>query len=104
MNVRPEGIDHNTEAIGRPCEHGNSYFGCTKIRNIFPYCAIFSKGTQLVEAQRHNPEGRGFDFRWVIGIFHSLNPSVRTMAVGSTQSLTEMRTRCVSWGVKAAGV
>ena len=34
----------------------------------------------------------------VIGIFHSHNPSDRTMALGSTQSLTEMSTRRISWG------
>ena len=39
----------------------------------------------------------------VIGIFHSLDPSGRTMALGSTQLLTEMRTRNTSWVVKAAG-
>ena len=30
------------------------------------------------------------------------NPSGRTMALGSTQPLTEMSTRCISWGAKAA--
>ena len=74
MKVTPAGMDHNTEAIDRPCEHGNAYFGCTKIRNFFPYCAINQKVTQLIEAQHYNPEGCGFDFRWVIGIFHGLNP------------------------------
>ena len=39
----------------------------------------------------------------VIGIFHWHNPSGRTMALGSTQPLTEMSTRNVSWEVKAAG-
>jgi elongation factor P hydroxylase len=39
----------------------------------------------------------------VIGIFHWYNPSGRTMALGSTQPLTEMSTRNISWGVKAAG-
>ena len=39
----------------------------------------------------------------VIGIFQWHNPSGRTMALGSTQPLTEMSTRCISWGVKAAG-
>jgi len=29
--------------------------------------------------------------------------SDRTMALGSTQPLTEMSTRSISWGVKAAG-
>ena len=39
----------------------------------------------------------------VIGIFHSHNPSGRTMALVLTQPLTEMSTRNISWGVKAAG-
>jgi len=36
-------------------------------------------------------------------IFHEHNPSARTMALGSTQPLTEMTTRNISWKVKAAG-
>ena len=39
----------------------------------------------------------------VIGIFHWHNPSGRTMALGSTQPLTEMSTANISWGQKAAG-
>ena len=38
-----------------------------------------------------------------IGIFRRHNPSSRTMALGSTQPLTEMSTRNISWGVKAGG-
>jgi hypothetical protein len=34
----------------------------------------------------------------VIGIFHWHDPSDRTMALGSTQPLTEMSTRSISWG------
>ena len=34
----------------------------------------------------------------VIGLFHWHNPSDRTMALGSTQPLTEMSTRSISWG------
>jgi len=34
----------------------------------------------------------------VTGIFHLYNPSDRTMALGSTQPLTEMSTRSISWG------
>jgi len=34
----------------------------------------------------------------VIGIFHWHNPSDRTLALGSTQPLTEMSTRIISWG------
>jgi len=39
----------------------------------------------------------------VTGIFQWPNPSGRTMAVGSTQPLTEISIRNISWGVKAAG-
>ena len=39
----------------------------------------------------------------VIGISHWHNPSGRTMALGLTQPLTEMSTRNISWGIKAAG-
>jgi hypothetical protein len=38
-----------------------------------------------------NPDG-------VIGIFHGHNPSDRTMALESTQHLTEMSTRSISGG------
>jgi hypothetical protein len=34
----------------------------------------------------------------VIGIFQWHNPVGRTMVLGSTQLLTEMSTRCISWG------
>ena len=34
----------------------------------------------------------------VIGIFQWHNPTGRTMALGSTQPLSEMSTRCISWG------
>jgi hypothetical protein len=34
-----------------------------------------------------------------IGIFHWLNPSDRTLALGSSQPVTEMSTRSISWGV-----
>jgi len=39
----------------------------------------------------------------VIEIFHRHNPSSRTMTLGLTQPLTEMSTRYISCGVKAAG-
>jgi hypothetical protein len=39
----------------------------------------------------------------VIGIFHWPNPFGRTVALGSTQPLTEMSTSNICWGVKAAG-
>ena len=45
---------------------------------------------QLVEALHYKPEGRGFESRWCRWNFYSHNPSSRTMALGSTQPLTEM--------------
>jgi hypothetical protein len=42
------------------------------------------------------PENRGTD--WVIGFFNLPNPSSRTMALDSTQPLTEMRTRNIPAG------
>jgi len=39
----------------------------------------------------------------VIGIFHLHIPSYHTMVLGSTQPLTEMSTRSISWGIKVAG-
>jgi hypothetical protein len=41
--------------------------------------------------------------RVVIEISCWHDPSGRTMALGLTQPLTEMSTRCISWGVKASG-
>jgi len=52
---------------------------------------------QLVEAMRYKPEGRGFDSR----CFH--NTSDRTMSLGSTQPVTDMNNRNISWGLKVAG-
>jgi hypothetical protein len=57
---------------------------------------------QLVETLRYKLAGRGFDSRWC-GFFHWHNPVGRTMALGSTQPLTEMSTGNISWGVNAAG-
>jgi hypothetical protein len=39
----------------------------------------------------------------VTGISHRLNPFDKTMALGSTQLLTEINARSISWGVKVAG-
>jgi hypothetical protein len=49
---------------------------------------------QLVEALRCKPEGRGFD-----SLTYSFRPHY---GPGMTQTLTEMRTRSISWKVKAA--
>jgi len=52
---------------------------------------------QLVEALRYKAEGRGFDSRWCHCNF-SFTQSFRPhYALGSTQPLTEMSTRNISW-------
>ena len=53
---------------------------------------------QLVEALRYKPEGRVSIPDGVIWIFQWHNTSDRTMALGLTRPLTEMRTRNISWG------
>ena len=42
--------------------------------------------------------GKWTGYRGVVGILLWHNPSGRTMALGSTQPLTETSTRCISWG------
>ena len=53
---------------------------------------------QLVEAMRYNAEGRGFGSRLCHRNFHSYNHSSHIMALWSTQPLTEMSTKSISWG------
>jgi len=47
----------------------------------------------LVQALRYKPEGCGLDFQWC-----HWNFSGRAMALGLTQSQTEMNTMNISWG------
>ena len=56
----------------------------TRWRSWLSHCATSRKVADSI------PDG-------VIGIFHWHNPSGRTMALGSTQPLTEMSTRNISW-------
>jgi hypothetical protein len=67
---------------------------------LFICLLSFSFGTllvaQLVEALRYKSESRGFDSRWCHWI--SFYWHGRTMTLGSTQPLTEMSIRNVSWG------
>jgi len=53
---------------------------------------------QLVEALRYNTEHREFDSRWCHWKWLSHNCSGRAMAMGSTQPLTDISTRNISWG------
>jgi hypothetical protein len=64
--------------------------------NLNDLCSFLARGGAVVEALRYKPEGRGIDSRW--GHFRWHNPSGRNMALLSTQPLTEMSTRNISWG------
>jgi hypothetical protein len=57
----------------------------TRWRSWLRHCATYQKGAGSI------PDG-------VTGIFQWLNPSCRLVALGSTQPLTEMSTRHLSWG------
>jgi len=54
--------------------------------------------TQLGEALRYKPKVAVSFPDGVIGIFHRHNPFGRTMVLWSTQPLTEISTRKISWG------
>jgi hypothetical protein len=70
---------------------------------VFMMVCVYYAVAQLVEALRYKPEDRGFDSRGYHWNFYCHNPSGCTMALGSTEPLTEMSIRNISWGVKAAG-
>jgi hypothetical protein len=55
-----------------------------------------ARGGVVVKALRYKPAGREFDSRWCIWNFSVTSPSGYTMALGSTQPLIEMSTRCIS--------
>ena len=63
----------------------------TRWRSWFSHCCTSRKVAVSI------PDG-------VIRNFHWHNFSCRTVALGSTQPLTEISTKIISWGVKAAGV
>jgi hypothetical protein len=62
---------------------------------------IITRGTQWRSWLRHCAKSRkvaGSIPDVVTGIFQCLNPSGRIVALGSTQSLTEISTRNLYWG------
>jgi len=61
------------------------FVGYLHIVDILIHCATSRKVAGSI------PDG-------VIGVFHWHNPSGSTMALGLTQTLTEMSTRNISWG------
>jgi len=56
------------------------------------------RGSSVVNVLCYKSEDRWLDLSWCQWIFHWHNPSDRTMALRSTQPLTEMSTRSISWG------
>ena len=54
-------------------------------------------------ALRYRTEGRGFDSRGCYWIFSLTQPSGHTVAPESTQPLTDVSTRNISWWVKVTG-
>ena len=72
----------------------------TGLLNTLRYC-ILNLERAVVQWLRHyatNRQVAGSIPDGVIGIFQWHNRSGRTMSPGSTQPLTEMSTKCISWG------
>jgi hypothetical protein len=64
---------------------------------------LMDRGRQWLRYCATNQKFAGSIPDGVMEFFIDINPSDRNMALGSTQPLTEMSTRCISWGVNAAG-
>jgi hypothetical protein len=62
------------------------------------YC-LHTALAQLLEALCYKPEGHGFMSWWSRFLFNLSNPSSRTVALRSTQPLTEMSTRNLPVGI-----
>jgi hypothetical protein len=73
-------------------------FRCYTFTLAYILTRYWDRGSTVVKVLRYKSEGRWFDPRWCHGIFIDINPSDCTMALGSTQSLTEMSTGSISWG------
>jgi hypothetical protein len=68
---------------------------------IFSPPSLIKAGRAVSEWLRHyatNQQVAGSIPDGVIGIFQSHNAAGPTMALGSAHPLTEMSTRCISWG------
>jgi hypothetical protein len=109
------------KAVGRSIDRILAYSRVddSRLISIFKACRFLGgffvlhyvyRGTQWCSWLRHCTRSRmvacSIPDR-VTGISHRLNPFDKTMALGSTQLLTEMNTRSISWGggggVKVAG-
>jgi hypothetical protein len=69
------------------------------LENTILTIILGDSGSTVVKVLCYKSEGRWFDPNWCHWNFSlTYNPSDRTMALGSTQPLTEMSTRSISWG------
>ena len=73
-------------------------FSTIKVHNAMVLPIIGTAVAQWLRRCATNRKVAGSIPDGVIGIFHWYNPSDRTMVLGSTQPLTEMSTRRISWG------
>jgi hypothetical protein len=94
------GMDQNVLEKGRTKYLIIRSFGIINQYSLKPW------GPRSCSWLRHcatNRQVAGSIFDGVSGFSHWHNPAGRTMALVSTQPLTEMSTRNTFWGVKAAG-
>ena len=94
-----------TDWVQRTCNSYESYSDLEHF-SLFKLCIATIVTTQWRSWLRHCATSwkvAGSIPDDVNGIFHWQIPSGSTMALGLTQPLTEMSTRNISWGVKAAG-
>jgi hypothetical protein len=90
-------VTHNVSAIGLP----SRYFSVVWQQPRSYLQTIHSPRQQsgvVVEAFATNRKVAGSNPDGVIGVFHWHKSSGRTMALRSTQPLTEMSSRDISWG------
>jgi hypothetical protein len=94
----PKGFTYMHSHVAAHLAERNEYVEYMVKHNlIYMVCSnVGSRVGAVVEALSYKPEGRGFNSRWCHWNF-SLTNSGRSMALGSTQPLTEMSTRYISW-------
>jgi hypothetical protein len=85
--LRPPQIPHSLGSNPR-CRSGKPVTNRLNYGTV-SYCSYYNGHAvpYLVEALCYKPEGSGFESRWRGFFFQFINPSSRTMALGSTQSL-----------------
>ena len=106
MEENTGGLMYDGSSVSRKQKFGVGLLRCSYLATLAVCvgCKSFTGEytvVQSVEALRFKSEGRGFGSRW--DRFNWLSPSGRIFEMGSTQPLTEVSTRGISWGVKTAG-